>query len=49
MEIGLVLTLCGMGIAFWIPAFILGMILGNKTRKCTADATAIVVRISSGI
>ena len=33
MEIGLVLTLCGLGIAFWIPAFILGMISGNKMRK----------------
>lgn len=33
MEIGLVLTLCGIGIAFWIPAFILGMISGNKMRK----------------
>lgn len=46
MEIGLVLTLCGIGIAFWIPAFILGMISGNKMRKCTADATATVVRIN---
>ena len=46
MEIGLVLTLCGLGIAFWIPAFILGMISGNKMRKCTADATATVVRIN---
>lgn len=33
MEIGLVLTLCGLGIAFWIPAFILGMISCNKMRK----------------
>ena len=46
MEIGLVFTLCGLGIAFWIPAFILGMISGNKMRKCTADATATVVRIN---
>ena len=46
MEIGLVLTLCGLGIAFWIPAFILGVASGNKTRKCTADATATVVRIN---
>ena len=30
MEIGLVLTLCGLGIAFSDSSFILGMILGNK-------------------
>ena len=46
MEIGLVLTLCGIGIAFWIPGLLhLGMIPGNGMRKCTADATATVVRI----
>lgn len=31
MEVGLALTLCGLGIAFWIPAIILGIILKNRT------------------
>ena len=46
MEVGLALTLCGLGVAFWIPAIILGVILKNRTQKCTADAQAKVVRIN---
>ena len=46
MEVGLALTLCGLGVAFWIPAIILGAILKNRTQKYTADAQAKVVRIT---
>ena len=46
MEVGLALTLCGLGVAFWIPAIILGIILKSRTQKCTADAQAKVVRIN---
>ena len=37
MEIGLVLTLCGLGIAFWIPAFV-GML--GYTSVCIASPMA---------
>lgn len=47
MEVGLALTLCGIGIAFWIPAMVIGIIGGNKSRKCTADAVATVIRINT--
>ena len=33
MEVGLALTLCGLGVAFWIPAIILGAILKNRTHN----------------
>lgn len=46
MEVGLALTLCGLGVAFWIPAIILGIILKNRTQKYTADTQAKVVRIN---
>lgn len=45
MEVGLALTLCGLGVAFWIPAIILGCnfekpdtkIYGGCTGKGGAD------------
>lgn len=47
MELGLILTLCGLGVAFWIPAVIIGLISQRKKRRCTADGTATVVRINT--
>lgn len=45
MEPGLVFTLCGLGICFLIPAFILGCINRSKTTKCTATTVATVMDI----
>ena len=47
VEVGLALTLCGIGIAFWIPAMVIGIIGSNKSRKCTADTVATVIRINT--
>ncbi len=33
MELGLVLTLCGLGAAFWLPAIIIGLISHGKKKK----------------
>ncbi|MFQ8893992.1 MAG: hypothetical protein ACLR6Z_02825 [Dorea sp.] len=33
MELGLVLTLCGLGAAFWLPAIIIGLISHGKKEK----------------
>ena len=32
MELGLVLTLCGLGAAFLIPALVLEILLGNQKK-----------------
>ena len=45
MELGLALTLCGLGAGFLIPSFILAWIDIRKRRYCTATATAVVVNI----
>lgn len=44
MELGLVLTLCGLGGAFLLTALILGIIAGNRKRKCTESTTAVIIR-----
>ena len=45
MEIGLALTLCALGGAFWIPALLLVFTAGKKRRTCTASVQAVVVDI----
>ena len=47
MELGLALVLCGLGGAFWITAGILTGIDRRKKKKCTMDATGIVIRINT--
>ena len=47
MELGLILTLCGLGVAFLIPAFILIFISSYKRRRCTKSTDAIVIDIKS--
>ena len=42
MEPGLAFTLCGLGICFLIPAFILGFINRSKTTRCTVTIVATV-------
>ena len=42
MEPGLAFTLCGLGICFLIPAFILGFINRSKTTRCTVTTVATV-------
>lgn len=42
MDLGLVFTLCGLGMCFLIPAFILWCISRSKTTKCTATTIATV-------
>lgn len=42
MEPGLAFTLCGLGICFLIPAFILGFINRSKTMRCTVTTVATV-------
>ena len=42
MEPGLAFTLCGVGICFLIPAFILGFINRSKTTGCTVTTVATV-------
>ena len=41
MELGLVLTLCGLGAAFWLPAIIIGLISHGK------NTVGLVIRINS--
>ena len=45
MELGLCLTLCALGGAFWIPALVLTFIAGKRRRNCTALARGVVVDI----
>lgn len=45
MELGLCLTLCALGGAFWIPALLLTFIAGKRRRNCTASAQGMVVEI----
>ena len=47
MKLGLILTLCGLGVAFLIPAFILIFISSYKRRRCTKSTDAIVIDIKS--
>lgn len=42
MEPGLAFTLCGLGICFLIPAFILGFVNRSKTTRCTVTTVATV-------
>ena len=48
MELGLCLTLCALGGAFWIPALLLTFIAGKRRRSCTALARGVVVDICQG-
>lgn len=43
MELGLVLTLCGLGAAFLIPALVLEILLENQKKRCTKSARAVIV------
>jgi hypothetical protein len=47
MELGLVLTLCGLGVAFWLPAIIIGLISHGKKKNCTMNTIGLVIRINS--
>ena len=47
MELGLVLTLCGLGAAFWLPAIIIGLISHGKKKNCTMNTIGLVIRINS--
>ena len=47
MELGLVLTLCGLGVAFWIPALIIAFISHGKKKTCTMNTIGLVIRINS--
>ena len=47
MELGLVLTLCGLGGTFWLVALVLGMITINRKKKCTACTSAEVVAVTA--
>ena len=47
MELGLVLTLCGLGAAFWLPAIIIGLISHGKKKNCTMNTVGLVIRINS--
>lgn len=47
MELGLVLTLCGLGAAFWLPAIIIGLISHGKKKNCTMNTVRLVIRINS--
>lgn len=38
MELGLVLTLCGLGAAFLIPALVLEILFGNQKKRCTKSS-----------
>lgn len=45
MELGLCLTLCALGGAFWIPALLLTFIAAKRRKNCTALAQGMVVDI----
>lgn len=47
MELGLVLTLYGLGAAFWLPAIIIGLISHEKKKNCTMNTAGLVIRINS--
>ena len=47
MELSLVLTLCGLGVAFWIPALIIAFISHGKKKNCTMNTIGLVIRINS--
>lgn len=45
MELGLALTLCGLGAGFLIPACIITGISEGRKKKCTEDTTALVIQV----
>lgn len=45
MEIGLALTLCGIGASFLLTAFLLYFITNRKRKSCTAQTQALVTAI----
>ena len=45
MELGLTLTLCGLGAAFLLPALIMGCNLLYRRKKCTAEGCGLVIDI----
>lgn len=45
MELGLALTLTGLGGAFLLTAFILAAVMGNRKRRCTAGTDGVVTGI----
>ena len=47
MELGLVLTLCGLGVSFLLPALILMIISISRKKKCTANAYALIIDIKA--
>lgn len=47
MELGLALTLCGLGTAFLIPAIMISAVSANKKRTCAERASAIVTDIKA--
>lgn len=47
MELGLILTLCGLGVSFLIPAFVMIIISIKRKKSCTAMTTAVVTEIKT--
>lgn len=47
MELGLILTLCGLGVSFLIPAFVMIIISKKRKKSCTAMTTAVVTEIKT--
>lgn len=47
MELGLVLTLCGLGGVFWLPALIMFIIVRQKMITCTSETKALVTDIKA--
>ena len=47
MKLGLVISLCGLGGAFLLPALILMIISINRKKKCTAGAHALIIDIKA--
>ncbi len=47
MPLGLALTLCGLGCGFLIPAAIFWILKKKQEKRCTEDATAVVIAIHS--
>lgn len=45
MELGLALTLCGLGVSFWIPALLMSMISIGRKKACTSQTQALVTEI----
>lgn len=45
MELGLLLTLCSLGGAFWIPALVMIIIRMRRKMTCTSETKALVTNI----